>query len=310
MSDSLGFAVAARLEPEILIVGGAAFQKKCPGKMGEVAGEGRMGLFVSHKMASMRRSSLMNHPTPPRVLLADRAHRPYPLPSRSWIMTQSWHTLLFAHWRVPVEALRALIPATLDVDTYGGEAWVGVVPFRMTDIRFHGQPTYPYVSAFAEMNVRAYVTRDGLPGVWFFSLDAANPVAVEVARLAFHLPYFNARMRVERDGDAIRYDSQRKDRRAVAGAFRGVYRPVSPVYRSEAGSLDAWLTERYCLYAAKGHRLWRADIHHAPWPLQHAEAEIEVNTVADLTGLRFEGAPLLHYAERLDVLAWGPTRVV
>ncbi len=247
--------------------------------------------------------------TPPRVLLADRAHRPYPLPTRLWLMAQSWHTLLFAHWRVPLDTLRPLIPAALEIDTYNGEAWVGVVPFRMSDIRFHGLPLLPYVSAFAELNVRTYVIRDGKPGVWFFSLDAANPLAVEVARGSFHLPYFNARMRVERNGDSIRYDSRRTDRRTTAGEFRGVYRPASPVFRSEARSLDAWLTERYCLYAAQGDRLWRADIHHAPWPLQPAEAEIDVNTVADEAGVQLSGPPLLHYAERLDVLAWSPVRV-
>ncbi len=247
--------------------------------------------------------------TPPRALLIEQAHRPYPLPTRPWLMAQSWHTLLFAHWRVPVETLRPLIPAALELDTCDGEAWVSVVPFTMSHIRARWLPPFPCVSAFIELNVRTYVVRDGRPGVWFFSLDASNRLAVEAARRAFHLPYFKARMRVERDGDTLCYDSRRTDRRAAAGAFRGLYRPTSPVYRSAAGSLDSWLSERYCLYAAQGGQLWRTDIHHAPWPLQRAEAEIEANTVAAAFGLRFEGPPLLHYAERLDVLAWIPVRV-
>lgn len=244
--------------------------------------------------------------TPPGDILAVQSHRPYPLPDRPWLMAQSWHTLLFAHWRVPVEFLRQQIPAALTIDTYHDGAWIGVVPFTMSDVRFRLQPTYPFVSAFAELNVRTYVIHDGKPGVWFFSLDAANRIAVEVARRAFHLPYFHARMRVRRDGDRLRYDSRRTDRRTDSGEFRAAYRPTSPVYRSQPESLEAWLTERYCLYAAEAGNLWRADIHHHPWPLQHAQAEIEVNTVAKRVGFQFDGPPLLHYAERLDVLAWGP----
>src|SRR5690349_6710130 len=121
-------------------------------------------------------------------------HRPWPVPSRPWIMAQNWHELLFAHWRVPVEAVRPLVPQGLEIDLFAGDAWLSVVPFRMSGVRLRGTPALPWLSSFPELNVRTYVCAEGRPGVWFFSLDAASRLAVGVARAWFHLPYFNARM--------------------------------------------------------------------------------------------------------------------
>ncbi len=223
----------------------------------------------------------------------------------------SWHDLLFAHWPLPPETLRPLIPDRLTLDTYDGQAWIGVVPFRMSAVVPRYTLPVPWFSAFLELNVRTYVTIDGKPGVWFFSLDAANPVAVTLARRWFHLPYFRARMRLHDDGDWITYASRRTHRGFPPGEFRGRYRPTDPVYRGEPGSLDTWLTERYALYAADPlGRVFRGDIHHHPWPLQPAAAAIDVNTVCAAHGFALPDAPpLLHFARRLDVLAWGPVPV-
>jgi uncharacterized protein len=226
-------------------------------------------------------------------------------------MAQTWDNLLFAHWSLPPDHLRRLLPSGVELDTFDGQAWLGVVPFCMSGVRPRMVPALPLLSAFAELNVRTYVTAQGKPGVWFFSLDAASRLAVEGARHLYHLPYFNAAMNVEIDGESVNYSSVRKDSRTAPGEFRGSYRPISEVYTSTPGTLDSWLTERYCLYAARSDGvLYRGEIHHPPWPLQRAEAEFQVNTVAAAHGIRLPNtAPLLHYARRLDVLIWNITRV-
>ncbi len=239
-------------------------------------------------------------------------HRPWPLPKGSWALAMTWEDLLFAHWPVRVDALRPLVPPALELDTFDGSAWLGVVPFRMTGVRLRGLPAILGVSAFPELNVRTYVTAEGKPGVWFFSLDAASRVAVRTARAWFHLPYFDARMKSRREGEWVEYSSRRTHRGAPMADFAGRYGPVGGVFLSQKGSLEAFLTERYCLYAAKPagssrKRIWRGEIHHAPWPLQPAEAEFESNTMTAPLGLRLpDTPPLLHFARRLDVLAWPP----
>lgn len=242
----------------------------------------------------------------PHLLLHVTSHRPWPLPRMPWIMTQTWSKLLFAHWPVPPEQIRPLLPPTVTLDTFDGQAWVGVVPFDISAIRPRLLPPIPTMARFLELNVRTYVIRDGKPGVWFFSLDAASRLAVEGARLAFHLPYFNARMSLRMEGDTVHYMSERRDDRAGAGVFKARYRPIGEVFQSRTGSLEAFLTERYCLYSAtESGRVYRANIHHMPWPLQLAEAEIETNTVADAFGIRLPDVPpLLHYSEQLPTLVW------
>ena len=226
-------------------------------------------------------------------------------------MAQNWHDLLFAHWPVPVEDLRRVVPAALGIDTFDGQAWVGVIPFRMSGVRPRLVPSTPWLSAFPELNVRTYVTVDDKPGVWFFSLDAGNPVAVEAARRWFNLPYFYARMSSSELGDDIHYTNHRIHRGAPQADFVGRYRPTAQVFHSEPGSLAHWLTERYCLYALDARaQLYRGEIHHARWPLQPAEAEIEVNTMTLPHGIRLpDTSPLLHFARRLDVVVWPLRRV-
>ena len=238
-------------------------------------------------------------------------HRPWALPDGPWVMAQTWQDLLFAHWPVPAPDVRALIPAGLEIDTFDGTAWVAVVPFRMSGVRLRGTPALPWLSYFPELNVRTYVVRDGKPGVWFFSLDAGNFVAVAIARRWFHLPYFPADMNcVERHG-SIHYQSQRTHRDAAPASLKARYRPIAPRQRAQPGTIEYFLTERYCLYTIDGRdRLIRGEIHHAPWPLQLAEAEVAENTMARAAGITLPScAPLLHFAKRQDVVVWPSTTI-
>jgi hypothetical protein len=217
-------------------------------------------------------------------------------------MAQTWHDLLFAHWPIAPAALRGHIPAGLQLDTFEGQAWVGVVPFRMSHIHFQGLPPVWGLSAFPELNVRTYVVHEDKPGVWFYSLDAGNAVAVAAARWWFHLPYFRARM----SWDGAAYTSRRTHRNAPPAELRARYHPTGDLLRAAPGTLEHWLTERYCLYAADRHgRLYRGDIHHLPWPLQPAEAEFHINTMTAPHDITLpDTAPLLHFARRLEVVVW------
>lgn len=221
-------------------------------------------------------------------------------------MRMRWCDLLFAHWVVSPEALRPLIPLGLELDLFDGRAYVGAVPFRMEGVTPRGVPEIPGLHAFPELNLRTYVTAGGKPGVWFFSLDAGQRLAVRVARRLFHLPYFDARFETDSSGERVKYSSIRTHRGAPAAVFRASYEPVGPVYRSIAGSPDYWLTERYCLYSADGAgRIYRGEIDHEPWPLQRAEASIEANTLGDWLGIEMKGAPeSLRFAKNLSVRAW------
>jgi uncharacterized protein YqjF (DUF2071 family) len=224
-------------------------------------------------------------------------------------MAMQWHDLAFLHWPVAADRLRPFIPAGLELQTFDGSAWLGVVPFTMRGVRLRCFPPLPGTSTFAELNLRTYVVANNKPGVWFFSLDAASRLAVRGARWTFHLPYFDARMRVKHVADAIDYSSVRMEH--PSGDFHAHYRPTGEVFHSIPGSIEHWLTERYCLYSAdRRGRLYRGDIHHARWPLQPAECEIDVNTLASPLAIELSPSPpLVHFAKRLDVVAWYLTRV-
>lgn len=240
------------------------------------------------------------------AILDVTAHRPWPMPDRPWIMTQSWHDLLFAHWPVDARALREKLPAGLPLDLHEGQAWLGIIPFHMTNVAPRGVPSIPFVSAFPELNVRTYVTLEGKPGIYFFSLDAGSSVAVAAARTLFGLPYYSATMTVETAGGEVRYHSARVARMPGVAEFAATYRPIGPAQPPRRGTLEHFLTERYCLYTVdESFRARRLQIHHPPWPLQKAEAAIAVNTMADAAGIRLPStAPLLHFARRQDMVAW------
>ena len=239
-------------------------------------------------------------------------HRPWPLPRDPWIMTQTWHELLFVHKPIVPAVLRPLIPSVLSLDTFEGQAWVGIVPFRMSNVRPRGVPPVAGLSAFPELNLRTYVTVNGVPGVYFFSLDAASRVAVALARRLFHLPYFHANMRCQRVNDTIHYQSRRSHRGALPAEYMARYRPIAPVAFAQPATLEYWLTERYCLYTVVNRdHVYRGDIHHRAWPLQAAELEIQSDTLARAHHIDLPDAPpLLHYAHRQEVLIWPLRRVL
>lgn len=249
------------------------------------------------------------------------------------IMHQNWGKLLFMHWRLDARALRALIPSQLEIDTFDGSAWIGIVPFTMWGIRASFLPAIPGTSSFHELNVRTYVHHQGVPSVWFLSLDAANRLAVWGARTFYHLPYFNAEMSLEQTDQTIQYSSLRKDRRGAPAEFKATWsvgehiagrmpalpgspgRPVSVErtlanWSARAGSLEFFLTERYCLDSAHNGKLYRARIHHRPWPLQTAELISLNSTMIESHRLpEAQGDPLLHYCEELSVEIWPLKRV-
>ena len=236
--------------------------------------------------------------------------RTWPLPTRSHAMRMSWHDLLFAHWSFEPDEINRLLPKGIVADTFDGRAWVAIVPFHMTDVAPRGVSAMPWISAFPEINIRTYVTVQGKPGVWFFSLDATNPVAVRVARLAFHLPYMDARMSIREEAGWYLYSSERTHRGEPSASFKARYRPVGEVFHVNTGTLEYWLTARYCLYVTdrRGHLL-RGEIDHPPWPLQRAELETDENTMFRWLSLSDETEPHLLFSKDVAVKAWTNERV-
>ena len=265
--------------------------------------------------------------------IADRLSiraRPRGLP----LMHQNWGKLLFMHWPIDAELLRPLIPSQLAIDTFDGSAWIGEIPFTMWGIRASFLPPIPGTSAFHELNVRAYVHLNGVPGVWFFSLDAANSLAVWGARTFYHLSYFNADMSLTQQGNTIEYLSRRRDAltygeffaaeaaevpgAANAERFRNYPRAElnaswtigEPLPQSTPGSIEFFLTERYCLYSLHRNRLYRSRIFHGPWPLRKATLNARQSTMIESLGIAEpQEEPLLHYAEAIAVDIWPLKRV-
>ena len=244
------------------------------------------------------------------AILDEVAHRPWPKPDRPWVMTQTWNDLLFAHWVVDAAQLRSRVPDHFELDLYDGVAWLAIVPFHMTNVAPRGVPSLPWVSEFAELNVRTYVRVGNRPGIYFFSLDAGSALAVQAARTLFNLPYYTAMMHVGWTGaGAVEYSSSRAS--MPPADLRTTYEPAGPPFVPKAGTLEYFLTERYCLYNIdRGGQPYRLDIHHPPWSLQVAAATITQNTMAAVNGIGVTGAPnLLHFAKRQDAVAWLPERI-
>ncbi len=249
----------------------------------------------------------MTQPVPPNPEPWDDSHRPWPVPSGPWVGFMTWLDLLFAHWPIDASAVRALIPPQLTVDTFDGSAWIGIVPFTMSNVRARCTPLA--MPPFPELNVRTYVTYRGKPGVYFFSLDAASSLLVWGGRTFVSLPYFNAQMRASTDAQHwTHFASTRTDRDAPPARWNARYRPTGVASHAAPRTLEHFLTERYCLYSttAAG-ELLRCDVHHAPWALQPAELETEQDTMLQQLKLpRPDTPPLLHFAKRLDVHTWWP----
>lgn len=227
----------------------------------------------------------------------DATHRPWPLPDEPWANAQTWVDLAFLHWRVDVDELRRAVGRSVELDTFEGDAWLGITPFLLSDFRLRGVPPVPKLSTFPELNVRTYVTRDGKPGIWFFSLDAASTLAVEGAKRLYKLPYHRAQMSSARVGDRVQYESAR-----AGAAFSGSYRGAGDLFHAEAGTLEHFLTERYCLYTEDGGHVYRAEIHHLPWDLQRGEAAVDLNTMSPVA--LPDDEPQVLFAPRQDVVVW------
>lgn len=224
-------------------------------------------------------------------------------PAGRAVMRQQWKHLLFLHWRVPVNVLRPLVPQGLEIDTFGGHAYVGLVPFTMKRVRPFCTPAIPYFSDFHETNVRTYVHNGVEPGVWFFSLDAANPVAVMVARQFWKLPYYYSKMRLqERENGEIVYETRRihPQQKAATGFFR--YVPKGNPTEAQPGTLEHFLVERYLLYSFSRNKLYHGRVHHAPYQIQTAELhELKENLIAAAGVLRADEKPLIYYSSQVDV---------
>jgi uncharacterized protein len=239
---------------------------------------------------------------------AATAHRPWPLPDAPWVMFQSWQDLLFAHWPLPPEQLRTVVPPPLELDLHDGRAWLGITPFRVSGLRARGIPPLPGLSEFLEVNCRTYVRYGDRTAVFFLSLDAESTAAVLGARALYHLPYRRADMSAHREGEWIEYRSRLQSGGAELVAR---YRPVGSAAEPAPGTLEHFLTERYALMTVSDDgKVGYADIHHPPWRLRPAEARIEKNTIAESHGLMLpDRAPLLHFSAVQDTLIWMPKRL-
>ena len=246
-----------------------------------------------------------------REYVVRTSQSPRPLPSGRWVMTQRWNDLLFAHWPISPASVARLIPDGLQLDTFHGSAWLGVVPFWMDRIKLRGLPPIPFTRSFPELNLRTYVRdqRTGAPGIFFLSLDANNVAAVAFARAAYSLPYYWAEMRLQQrsEREFAFYSRRRWTKPPVI--FKARYRGLGPTRKlaeSRSGSLEYFLTERYCLFTrGRNGEPMRANVHHIPWPLEEAEAEIERNDLPAALGIRLpDQEPVLHYSRRLAVYEW------
>ncbi|MFL5733995.1 MAG: YqjF family protein [Chloroflexia bacterium] len=235
------------------------------------------------------------------VALASR-----PRPTGPWVITQTWRNLLFAHWPVPPDLLRPLVPGGLELDTFDGEAWVAVVPFRLTNIRMRPFPEVPFTDQFLELNVRTYVVGDGKPGVFFLSMEADNRWAIALARSLYYLPYLYSRISFNMKGDTVYFRHRRMEREAREAEFVAAYSPTSETFTTDPGTLEYWLTERYCCFGVnESNAICRADIYHLPWRLQKAQADIRVNTAALSHGIELPAKePLLHYSRYVKAFIW------
>ncbi len=239
-----------------------------------------------------------------KVLDADRLavrHRPQGQP----VMHQSWGKLLFMHWRVNEHFIRPLIPRDLQIDTFGGSAWISITPFTMWDIRALPPylPAIPGLSSMNELNVRTYVHFDGVPGVWFFSLDTDSSAAALAARSFFHLPYYVAEIDQEEEGNDFHYELSREDE--PPAVFQASWTVGDKLPTAQPGSKEFFLTERYCLYAENDGELYRGRIYHEPWSLQEATLTDYSTDIIEANGIaQPPGPPIVHYAEEVNVDIW------
>ncbi|MGM0899512.1 MAG: YqjF family protein [Bacillota bacterium] len=238
----------------------------------------------------------------------NHGHRLWPLPRLPWVMKQIWENVLFAHYPVKLETLRKLVPEKLPLDTFNGLAWVGIVAVHISNIRLRGLPPIPGITHFSQVNVRTYVTLDGKPGVYFFSLDAGNRLAVETAKIVGNLPYKYSEVAMESTQSNIHFESSRKTGDNANLVFN--FKPISKPFHPAKESFEEWVAERYCLYTfSKTGKTLRGDILHLPWLLQQVQAEFYENTLLSSLNIQPESnPPILHYSRQKDVRFWPMVR--
>lgn len=240
-------------------------------------------------------------------LLRVTAHRPWPPPERPYLQKEGWCSILFAHWPLPPDLLRPLIPPGLELDLWGGSAWLGITPFFMTDVRPHGLPAIPGFSTFPQVDLRTYVRRRDKPGVFYLNLEAPNPAAVWGARALYHMAYFLARVEGEVDGERVTFRSRRESDRGVV-SWRSTHWPVSECRSVAPGTVEEFLIDRWVMYTAGGrHGLSRTEIHRLPWQIQDARVEILSNSLAAAHGISLpDTPPLVHCSPGVETLIWAP----
>ena len=251
----------------------------------------------------------------------DVDRRPWPPPDGPWAIAQEWQHVLFLHWGVDAAALRPLVPAPLDVETRDGRAWVSLLPFAMRRLRPRGLPALPWLSSFPQLNVRTYVTLDGRPGVFLLRVAAGSLPAVTIARRLFHLPYERARLALRKEGEGRLFTCRpRAGRQAGDGrcareperplTFAARYRPEGSAFGPAPGSLERWLSERFCYYAAgRDGEIVRGEIDHPPWSLYQAQVDLIESTWPVALGVACgDASPLAFYSRRQRAFAWLPVR--
>ena len=241
-------------------------------------------------------------------ILKERNHRPYSLPEWPWVTTQRWENVLFLHWQFSPNVLKPHIPKQLQLDLYDAAAWIGIVFFQVKGMRLRSMPALPRLSSFLQLNVRTYVTYNGLPGVYFFSLDVDSKFACLLAKTIYSLPFRRADVKLDRQGDYMNMVYARK-KGSFAGEMSCSYAPVSAVFQAQINTFDHWLLERYCLWNIRKNDLWRTDIHHTKWNFQKAEVILHSHSMAGyLHRKSFLDHPLVHYAAMKQALFWLPVK--
>lgn len=235
-------------------------------------------------------------------ILDNTYHRNSPLPNGHWLMTQEWTDLLFIHVPVSREIISQLLPEELKIDSFNQQSWITIIPFKVSDMRFRQIPPLPYLHRYLELNVRTYVKREGIPGIYFFSLDADKLLPVLGARLAT-LPYFYARMKMKKIEESCYFESDRRGK--TKAEFKGSYQPFSKQYSPSKGSLEHWLLERYYLFSKRNGSIYKVGIHHNKWKVQDAKANVEMTSMLSfLPEDEVKEAAFMHYAKSKRVLFW------
>jgi len=226
------------------------------------------------------------------ALAEESAHRPWPLPDGDWALAETRMDVLLAHWPVPLDALARMLPPELPVDTFEGEAWLGLVTCRLQALRMRGLPPLPGLSSGPQLEACTYVSADDRPGGWLFSLDRGRQVLVEAAKRSLRLPAYRARLTSGPGG----FEAEREGLR-----YRVRYESHGEPFIPARGTLEHFLTERYALYTADGGRLYRAELNHRPASLRKAACTVEVATIAPLL---LDGEPHALHAASQDLLIW------